>query len=304
MLDALKAAGVTWVRIDPPWGWLERDGKGVYDATRLADVDRCVELTRQRGINIIMATHETPGWANNNAGAAAPPTNPTDFRDFMQTMAARYRGKVRAWEIWNEPNNSTFWTGSVGSYVSLLKAGHDGVKAGDSGALVVLGGVMYNDDAYIRSVYASGGKGYFDVVATHPYQGVGDEPPEHADDGNRSWFTHLPAVRRVMADYGDLAKPIWLTEFGWSAHANTSGTPSWAWGVSEAMQADFAVRAIDYAASNWPYVGMMTWFKERSWSISGSDWFQLHTEGYGLLRADRSQRPVYGALRSRLTGTG
>jgi hypothetical protein len=217
-------------------------------------------------------------------------------------MAARYKGRVQAWEAWNEPNNTTFWTGTTTDYVALLKAGYRGFKAGDAGAKVVLGGPVFNDDVWIRDVYARGAKDNFDVLSTHPYQGIGDEPPERADDGGKWWFTHTPAVRKVMTDYGDADAEIWFTEFGWSAHANTSVPPEhqWARGVTEAVQADYTVRSIRYARANWSYVGPMFVYKERSWPLSAT-WLDIHIEGYGMLRSDRSERPLYGALRQLLT---
>jgi hypothetical protein len=163
---------------------------------------------------------------------------------------------------------------------------------------------MYNDSAYLSQIYANGGKGSFDVVATHPYQGVADMAPEQPDGGTREYFTHLPSVRSVMTQNGD-SKPIWFTEWGWSAHDNSLNPPSWARGVSEATQADYAVRAVRYTASNYPYVGVMFWYKERAWNVPTplEPWLEQHLEGYGLLRPDRSERPVYAAFKSVLTGT-
>jgi len=205
---------------------------------------------------------------------------------------------VSAWELWNEENNTTFWRGSVAQCVSLLKAGYQGVKAGDSAATVVLGGLMYNDDAWLRQIYAAGGRGAFDAVATHRYQGVADTAPEQPDKGTRESLTHLPAVRAVMVGNGDADKPIWLTEFGWSDHDNGLQPPNWARGVSESVQVDYAVRALRYAAANWPYVSVLFWYKERAWNNPTADpiWLGIHLEGYGLLRANRSERPVYTAL--------
>jgi hypothetical protein len=301
--DRLKAAGITWVRIDVSWSQIENTGKGARNASYLQRVDGCVDLARNRGLSVLLQLWQTPGWANGGKGVIDPPTNPSDFGDFAQWIAARYRGRAAAWEVWNEENNGTFWSGSVAQYTSLLKAAYQGFKAGDSAAQVVLGGLMYNDDGYLDQIYANGGKGSFDVVATHPYQGIGDMAPEAADGGSRAYYTHTPAVRQVMANHGD-NKPIWFTEYGWSAHDNAGIPYSWALGVSEAVQADYAVRGVKYAAANWPYVGAIFWYKERSWDLPSSDpeWFSRHLEGYGLLRADDSQRPVYSALRSYLTG--
>jgi hypothetical protein len=147
-------------------------------------------------------------------------------------------------------------------------------------------------------VYSLGAKDYFDVLATHPYQGMADAPPEQADDGHRWWFTHLPAVRQVMLDYLDAAKPVWFTEFGWSAHANWHGVPNWQRGVTQQQQGDYLIRAINYTQANYPYVPVMFWYKERA-QPGGSD---VHQEGYGFLNSDLSERPVLSMLRSYLLG--
>ena len=304
VLDRLVAARVSWVRIDLAWAVLEDAGKGVRNSWYLEAIDSCVAKTRARGINILMMLHHTPGWANNNAGWAAPPANVADYREIAQWLAARYRGRVQAWEIWNEANIGTFWTGTTRQYVDLLKAGYAGVKAGDPGAPVVVAGPSLNDDAWVSSIYANGAKGHFDVMATHPYQWVGDEAPEAPDDGTRNRFSHLPAIKRVMDANGDGAKPIWVTEWGWSAHSNSGSEPSYARGVSEAVQADYLVRSIDYARTHWPYVTHMFWYKERAWDVPSSDpvWWQVHNEGWALLRPDRSPRPAFDALRRYLGG--
>ena len=90
---------------------------------------------------------------------------------------------------------------------------------------------------------------------------------------------------------------VWITEFGWSVHDNPPGIEPWRRGVTEAEQADFIVRSIDYSIANYPYVTHLFWYKERS-LVGGPD---PHQEGYALLRSDLSERPAYGALKGRLT---
>lgn len=295
VLTKLAAARMSWVRIDVDWGILEETAKGAWHEGYVALLDRCVDKSRAHGLNVLVGFWNVPRWASIG--------NASDYGDAASWLATRYRGRIRAYEVWNEPNNSDFFGGTPTQYVALLKAAYAGIKAADSSALVVFGSVMYNDASWISNAYAAGAKGNFDVLSTHPYQGDGTAPPEHPDDGGRHWYSHLPAVRQVMTTYGD-SKPVWFTEWGWSAHANQSGTPGYALGVSEAVQADYAVRAVNYARSQYPYVSAMFWYKERSWQPNSSlpSWQSAHLEGYGLLRADGSERPVYGALKSYLGG--
>ena len=159
----------------------------------------------------------TPGWANGNQGNLVPPTNPRTTPTSPAGPPRYWRGRVAAWEVWNEPDPAqSFWQGTIDQYAGLLRTSYQPSRPAIPRPRSFSAGPSSNDDAWIRQVYARGTKDFFDVVSTHPYQGMADAPPEQADDGHRWWFTHLPAVRQVMLDYGDGAKPVWYGEFGWS----------------------------------------------------------------------------------------
>jgi hypothetical protein len=296
-LDKIAAAGIRWVRIDTAWDGMELTHKGHRNPWYIGMTDFCVNEARKRGLKVLITLWLTPQWANGGEHNRRPPTNPQDYADFARWAAEHWKGRVSAWEVWNEPDQSNFWQGTFEQYVALLKAAYPAFKAGDPNALVILGGPSSNDDAWMRNLYAQGAGRSFDVLATHPYQGMLDAPPEHPDDGNRWWFTHLPAVRQVMIANGDVSKQIWFTEFGWSAHENWPGIPNWQRGVTQAQQADYAVRAVRYTRLNYPYVGAMFWYKERA-KPGSTDVVQ---EGYALLDADFGERPVYAALKRYLT---
>jgi chitodextrinase len=295
VLDKLKAARIQWVRIDVAWGGIESDFKGHRNLWYLAKVDHAINQAHARGIKVLVMLWWTPPWANGNRTAYVPPNNPQDYADFARWLAQRYPGKVQAYEVWNEPDPAqSFWQGTQQQYVSLIQAAYPAFHAGDPSTRVVLGGPTWNNDQWIRGLYNLGVKGSFDVLATHPYQGKADEPPEYPDDGNPWWFSHLPAVRKVQSDFADL-KPIWFTEFGWSQHANATNEPNWSRGVTAQQQADYAIRALNYTKANYPYVEVAFWYKERS-QPGGTN---LHHEGFGLMNADLSVRPVYTALANR-----
>jgi polysaccharide biosynthesis protein PslG len=299
VLDKLKAAGVGWVRIDTAWSGMEAARKGDRNAWYIRMVDFCIDEARERGIKVLVTLWMTPPWANGGASTRVPPADPQDYADFARWAARRWRGRVEAWEVWNEPDPSqTFFRGSVAQYVSLLKAAYPAFKDGDPNALVVLGGPSSNDERWIGRVYELGAKRFFDVLATHPYQGIADAPPESPGDGNRWWFTHLPSVRKVMLRHGDGAKPIWFTEFGWSAHANRPGTPNWQRGVTPEQQGDYLVRALEYTRARYPYVDVAFWYKERANPTSAN----VHEEGYALFGPNLVERPVVRALRRYLSG--
>ena len=65
-----------------------------------------------------------------------------DFNNFMGQMAARYKGKVQAYEIWNEENLAAENGGRVANaslYMDMLVGAYDAIKAGDPMAIVVSG---------------------------------------------------------------------------------------------------------------------------------------------------------------------
>jgi hypothetical protein len=294
----LRRAGLRWVRIDVGWWGVEANRRGRFVPSYLRRLDACVRIARGRGLRVLATLWGTPGWANGGRGHTTPPARAADYASAARRLAARYRGRIAAWEIWNEPDpTQSFWRGTPLAYVQLLRAAYPEIKAGDPNAQVVLGGPSYNNDTWVRRLYLLGAQGSFDVLATHPYQGKSDAPPERRDDGNHWWLSHTPAVRQVMVEFGDEDKPIWFTEFGWSVHGNRAGTPNWRRGVAPRTQGRYFVRAIRYTQRRFPYVRVMFWYKERA--APGSR--DVHLEGFGLMDANLTARPALRRIRAYLT---
>lgn len=297
VMEKMAAAGVKSVRVDVAWQSLQPKRRGV-SRWHVRLVDRCVNIARANGMSVLGTLHGTPGWANRGRGGTTPPTRVRDFARFARWSARHFRGRIGAWEIWNEPDYKVFFNGSTRKYVKLLRAAYPAIKKGDPNALVVTGGVVHNNDRWLADAYKAGAKGAFDVVATHPYQGLGDAAPETIDTGGDWWLmTHVKAVHELMARQGDGSKPIWFTEFGWSVHDNTPTMPAWQRGVSAEVQAQYLVRAIALVRTRYPYVERMYWYKERA--VRGDD---FHRAGYGLLKTDLTPRPAYWALKALLLG--
>jgi len=296
VLDKLASAGIKWVRIDFGWASLQWDGPETFAPWYIERADEVVNAARARGIKVLMTLWRTPPWASNTGGWQDPPADPGTYGRVALWMANHFKGRVAAWEVWNEPNLPHFYSGTPSDYAALLRASYSNFKAGDPQAKVVAGSVVYNDDEWLRQMYEAGARGYFDVLSTHPYQAVGDLPPEAPNDGTVWRMSHLPAVHRLMCDWGDCNKPIWFTEFGWSSHNNWPGIENWQRGVTEARQANYALRAIKYVRDNFPYVEKMFWYRERN-GASGD----VHLDNYGLLKRDLSGKPVYRALKNFLT---
>ena len=298
VMDRLAAANINWVRIDVGWSSLEPNGPNSRAQWYLDRLDRVVKQANARGLRVMFTLIWTPAWANGGLGRNVPPLDYSDFGDFAHWIARHFKDRVKAYGIYNEPNlrDADFWTGTAGDYARLLKASYGRFKSADPGAKVVAGEVVYNDDVWIREMYEAGAKGYFDAIATHPYPGVADEPPDAPDNGTKWRMTHVPAVHDVMCDFGDCSKPIWFTEFGWSSHDNTGDEANWQRGVTAEEQAEYAVDAVRLVRNNYPYVTHMFWYTERNRVDKDPQHNNL-----GLLRYDLSRKPAYRALREFLS---
>jgi len=124
-------------------------------------------------------------------------------------------------------------------------------------------------------------------------------PPDsyYRDDAGRVGqfsFLGFREVHAVMDAHGDGAKPIVMSELGWSATGTRCARGAYAGkkaaGVTEAQQAA-NLKLAYHCLAGYPYVAQAMWFSLR-------DYGQPDTElnRYGLLRFDMSQRPAFGAL--------
>jgi len=68
-------------------------------------------------------------WASSNPdlvnyiGPGAPARPPTyrNWRDYITAVAQRYKGSIRYYEIWNEPNDPTYYSGTVAQLAQLTQ---------------------------------------------------------------------------------------------------------------------------------------------------------------------------------------
>ena len=186
-----------------------------------------------------------------------------------------------------------------------------GVKNADPQALVISAGMAPTgtglpeampDDQYIEKMYQAGAAPYFDLLGVHApgYK----EPPEISPDeaaklynGNRFFcFRHVEDIRRIMERYGDADKQVAVLEFGWTTDPVNS---AYSWhSVTEQQQADYLVRAYQYAKANWsPWIGPMIALSIASPFYTPEDeqyWWAITYPDF----PDTRVRPAYEALRA------
>lgn len=219
--DALQANGIDTVRVLIPWAAIETF-PGVYN---WAAMDRVVNTAALRGIKVLGVLNSTPLWAAapNTLPLAGMPKDNAQFAKFAKAVAARYKGKVGSYEVWNEPNGIQFWQPSpnAAQYTELLKAAYTAIKSADPNAVVVaaalgavvdFGNLAVNPVRFVSEMYAAGAAGYFDALSFHPYlynqvfsqQGAYPESP----------LNQAKRIYALMVANGDGDKKIWATEYG------------------------------------------------------------------------------------------
>ena len=112
--DALKDSGIKYARCQTGWSKCEKE-KGVYDFGWLDDmVDNLLKMGIEPWFNVGFGN---PLYMEDVPNPAAVGCVPTLYGDeavrgwinFVKEVAKRYKGKVRDYEIWNEPNLKHFW---------------------------------------------------------------------------------------------------------------------------------------------------------------------------------------------------
>jgi len=290
---AMKDVGATSVRLSMSWSDAEPQ-RGAYSAYWFAQYDRAVALSRANGAQVVFMVYQSPSWASGSSNPDTKPRDPADYANFVRYVAARYAGRVQAYEIWNEQNFSRFWpTGpNPAEYTSLLKAAYPAVKQSDPAATVLMGGLSANDYDYLQGMYDAGARPYFDGANVHPYTGANDPTLCWNQAGTarkaRDAFCGYEEVYATMSRNGDAGKGLWMTEMGYS-------TTSAKYGVSKDRQAEYLVKAYRRLEQH-PYVRAMFWYQLRNYSPGGANLGSWRAN-LGLLRTDYSKKPAYDALK-------
>ncbi len=315
-LDLVREMEFGWVKQIFAWRDMEQIEKGHYDWYR---PDLIVGMVEEHGLKLLARIDHQPFWAQADGGAApvpsAPPKNYQDFGDFCHVFADRYKGRIGAYEIWNEPNLSREWGNkppNPAEYVQLLAACYIGIKAADPEAVVISAGlaptatddpeIAIPDDAFVRGMYEAGGADYFDVLGVHAagYMNPPERDPAEVEAdpalGYRFLtFRHVEDIRRIMVEHGDADKQIAITEMGWTTDPINS---SYAWyAVTEQQQADYLVGAYRWAREHWdPWMGLMItiYMADPDWTEQNEQyWFALNRPSF----PDPDLRPAYFALK-------
>ncbi len=312
-MQLIRDAGFRFIRQEFPWEDLEPTRQGEFwdnkfNHSTWDKYDRIVELAREYDLEIIARLDHPPNWTRHDGAARgnfAPPDDYDAYGAFVQAVVARYRGKIKFYQLWNEPNIYPEWGEqdvNAQDYVRLLKTGYTRAKEADPNAVIISAGLAQtletgprnvSDLIFLQQMYDAGAKEYFDILAVMNY-GLFTGPGDHRADASRANFSRPVLIREIMVKNGDANKPMWAMEIGWNALPSSFENAPYG-RVTERQQARYAAQAYERAQLEWPWMGVMNyWFFKRAYDNERDQPFFY----FRLFDPDFKPLPAYEAIKA------
>lgn len=202
----LSDTGTTWKDLQPSPGW-------DFSSDGFRRLDLYLDFVRKhsRDTELLYVLGQTPAWASSDPSAKsayglghnAPPRDLDLWRDYVRTLARRYAGRIRYWELWNEPDFQQSYSGSIADMVEMARIAREELKAVDPNNKLVSPGLTASQGMpWLNNFLAAGGGRYVDIIGFHWYFNTSPERLALA----------VSNVRQMMANYGQEAKELWNTE--------------------------------------------------------------------------------------------
>ncbi len=312
-LHMISDAGFRWIRQEFPWEDIEQSARGDFwdhkwDISAWEKYDRIVELAAKYGLQVIARLDNPPAWSRakgDAGGTLAPPDDFDDFGDFVHAIVSRYRGKVKCYQIWNEPNIYPEWGDQpvdAAGYVRLLRIAYRRAKQADPDCIILSAGLAQttetgpmnlSDLTFLQQMYDAGVKGHFDIMGVMAY-GLWTGPGDHRAGSEWTNFSRPQLIREIMVRNGDADKALWATEVGWNTVPPDFPDAPMFGRVTEEQQARYAIQAYQRAQEEWPWMGVLNyWFFKRATDTEMDQVFYY----FRMVEPDFTPLPVYEAMK-------
>ena len=121
------------------------------------------------------------------------------YLEYVRFIVSHFKGRVKYYEIWNEPNNKPplQWI-QVDDYINLVKQTVPVIRQEDPDAKIVVGSIVLQqqeDRDYLFRILSSDVMPMVDVIAWHPMFGVSPENTEF-----RSYYYDYPDIVQQIKD--------------------------------------------------------------------------------------------------------
>lgn len=309
--QALADTGAGFVRVN------FRLGNQPYDTTTwYAAYDGIVNRLRSRGLEIIgLMTNEawqggSEAWKANNyevAGGNGWNSYLSAWADAFLRFATHWQGKIKYWELWNEPDClAVIYPSNFGA---LLANCYDRARTNNLPVEIISGGVCgvsctdpTYGPAYITKTYnvSINNTGWFTQMknkwGTYPLDHIGFHIYPNCNTYlNTSWLSsYFDCVRNAYTAFEgtNTTKKLWLTEFGWMTDGAGCHT-------TEAVQAANITSAFGVINGK-SYIKCATWFFLQD--VPSADLYYGVFRSSGLTEADK--KPGWTNLKTQCTFEG
>jgi hypothetical protein len=288
----MRDAGASHDRVTFDW-FRFQPSPGNFDANMVNAYDALLADAAAANIDTLGILIGAPEWAQDDrylGGAYRVPrglelawNDPNNtWGQFVFQIVNRYKDRVRAWEIWNEPNLTEFWPAPPELFAQLMRVAWQAAKAADPNATVVLGGIYRGAnipfiDAMFKALRAIDPNGanafYHDVIGYHLYDG-----------GHCSVFDEIQYLRAYFWGPQVGNKPLWITESGIR--------------VRETPEAGFATPAESASFFITNYAYSLASGAQRYYYFRAVDDDPNAAQLWGLLKNDGTARPSLVAMRT------
>ncbi len=194
------------------WSEVEREeGKWTWE-----NLDKQMKYLEEQRIAFGGILIGNPKWNKRDSQGGLPVNNLEGWSRYVSEVVKHARGRIKNWEIWNEPPNGTAPNQTAADYAKIVIAAYDAAKAVDPDCKI---GIAAKSVAvnYLDQALAAGAKGHFDYITLHPYETAGCTITH---PGTEPVYLHVAGTVRKMLAARDPAKvncPIIFTELGFAA---------------------------------------------------------------------------------------
>ncbi|NBV21663.1 MAG: hypothetical protein EBS05_07045 [Proteobacteria bacterium] len=206
----MEAIGLRYYRTcETAWGAVEpAQGKWKWDL-----LDAQMSYLAEHQIIFGGILMGSPRWNTLDKPGTLPVNNLPAWSAYVSAVVQHAKGKVKRWEVWNEPPNGTGRDQTPADYAKLVVSAYDAAKAADPTCLIGLAAKSVHVN-YLEQVIKAGAKDHFDYITLHPYEvlnGIADNA------GTEPVFMNIvPCLRRMLAAQNPAKAnvPIVFTELG------------------------------------------------------------------------------------------
>lgn len=218
--------------------------------------DGAINALLAKNIPTIAIIIDAPSWTNGSSDPYQLPWTSdqatwdkfvAQYATFAGEAAKHFKGRVKYYEIWNEPNEQYFWkpspqsspTLAIQRYGQLFTQAKQAIISADPSAEVAIGGVTglgasccVNGLDYIHGLMNNNVP--FKYVGIHPYSG---HAPDVHTQYDRSYDDTVATYKLLQSNPQYSGAKLWLTEVaGYSSDA-----------FGEQTQADYIVQTLKLA---------------------------------------------------------